>query len=89
MAFNITPETGEVTVESLMQLRRNINGKSQVESQVEPKGVDVGYGELAFQGALRGIEKVGAGVQELGRSAFTEVTGVDVLSDWKNNRQEL
>lgn len=80
----ITPQTGGFTTEDLMAQLYPTDV-----SEGEPKGVDAGYGELAFQGALRGIEKVGAGVQELGRSAFTEVTGIDVLSDWKNNRQEL
>ena len=80
--LDITPETGTITTESLMQLRRKLKG----EPEVANAGVGTGYADLAGQGLLRGIEKVGAGVQELGRSAVTEVTGIDVLSDWKDQR---
>lgn len=74
--------TGGVSVDSLLQ---NM-GQSNKSPEVANAGVGEDYTKLAGQGLLRGIEKVGAGVQELGRSAVTEVTGIDVLSDWKDQR---
>tara|TARA_R110000796_G_scaffold166118_1_gene282996 strand:- start:43 stop:1803 length:1761 start_codon:yes stop_codon:yes gene_type:complete len=75
-------DSGGVSIDSLLQ---NI-GQSNKSPEVVNAGVGADYTELAGQGLLRGIEKVGAGVQELGRSAFKEVTGIDVLSDWKEQR---
>jgi len=74
--------TGGVSVDSLLQ---NM-GKPDKKPEAANAGVGTGYAELAGQGLLRGIEKVGAGVQELGRSAVTEVTGIDVLTEWKDQR---
>ena len=79
---NTPVNTGGVSVDSLLQNMGQFNKSPEVANA----GVGEDYTKLAGQGLLRGIEKVGAGVQELGRSAVTEVTGIDVLSDWKEQR---
>ena len=77
-----TPASTDISVDSLLTSL----GMTQEEEETPTKGVDANYAELAGQGFLRGVEKVGAGFQELGRSAITELTGFDVLSDWKKQR---
>jgi len=79
---DVSSQTSGSTVESLLE---NLYPKEE-SLEVDNMGVEENYAELAGQGFLRGIEKVGAGVQELGRSAIKEVTGIDILSDWKNKR---
>ena len=77
--------SGGVSVNDLMDSISTSESRV-VDNTSTDQGVDANYAELAGQGMLRGVEKVGAGVQELGRAAFTEVTGVDVLSEWKEGR---
>jgi len=75
----------DISVESILN-SLGMTQEQEEEKEAITKGVDANYAELAGQGFLRGVEKVGAGVQELGRSAITELTGFDVLSDWKDQR---
>lgn len=58
------------------------------EQQGPAKGVSEGPVELYARGLLFGVERVGAGIQELGRAAVTDITGIDVISDFKEMRME-
>tara|TARA_R110000744_G_C19356994_1_gene560971 strand:+ start:1178 stop:2959 length:1782 start_codon:yes stop_codon:yes gene_type:complete len=54
----------------------------------EDKGVDESLPELLGRGLLFGVERAGAGMQELARAGITDLTGIDVLTDFKNMRIE-
>lgn len=80
-----TPASTDISVDSLL----NSLGMTQKQEEGTPtKGVDASIPELAGRGFLYGVERTGAGIQELGRSAFTQATGIDVLTDWKDFRIE-
>ena len=81
------PDTTEETstTPTKVDLTRNDLFKAMGGSEAEPtieKGVDASLPELVGKGLLYGVEKVGAGLQGLGRSAITDITGIDVISDF-------
>mgnify|MGYP003630231165 FL=1 len=87
------PDTTEETstTPTKVDLTRNDLFKAMGGSEAEPtieKGVDASLPELVGKGLLYGVEKVGAGLQGLGRSAITDITGIDVISDFAEMRVE-
>ncbi len=89
----MTVSTGNVSLDEIIQLKQaqqeapvSLEEVKGLTEKKTPKGVDEGLLELAGRGLLYGMESTGAGIQELGRAAFTAATGIDVLSDFKEFR---
>ena len=82
-------EEDNANTPTLAEVRSKVKPiKAPDEAPVEEKGVGTNLPELLGRGLLFGVERAGAGIQELVRAGVTDVTGIDVLTDFKNMRIE-